>query len=52
MENNSMQRNNTDENAFDPNSGISEEEQRQIIFEINNIAEKNRRSLSTGSAAQ
>ncbi|MDR1586744.1 MAG: hypothetical protein LBS57_04745 [Treponema sp.] len=37
--------------AFDANSGISEEEQREILAAINRIAEKNRRSLSAGAAA-
>jgi division protein CdvB (Snf7/Vps24/ESCRT-III family) len=34
-----------DEITFDSNSGISEEEQREILEKINGIAEKNRRSL-------
>ena len=33
---------------FDTNSGISEEEQREILAAINGIAEKNRQSLSSG----
>lgn len=32
--------------VIDPKSGISEEEQRQILAQINGIAEKNRQSLS------
>ncbi|MDR0582982.1 MAG: hypothetical protein LBG57_01335 [Treponema sp.] len=32
--------------VFDPNAGISEEEQREIMLKINGITEKNRRSLS------
>jgi chromosome segregation ATPase len=35
--------------VFDPKSGISEEEQREILARINGIAEKNRLSLSAGS---
>ena len=35
--------------SFDANSGISEEEQREILEKINSIAEKNRLSLSAGS---
>ena len=38
--------------VFDPNSGISEEEQREILAKINGIAEKNRRALAEGSAAE
>jgi uncharacterized protein YoxC len=34
--------------VFDSKSGISEEEQREILAKINNIAEKNRLSLSEG----
>jgi uncharacterized protein YoxC len=34
--------------VFDAKSGISEEEQREILAKINNIAEKNRLSLSEG----
>jgi len=35
-----------EEIVFDPNCGISEEEQREIFAQINSIAEKNRLSLS------
>jgi chromosome segregation ATPase len=35
--------------VFDPQSGISEEEQREILAKINGIAEKNRRSLAADS---
>jgi chromosome segregation ATPase len=35
--------------VFDSASGISEEEQREILAKINSIAEKNRRSLSAGA---
>lgn len=38
--------------VFDPNSGISEEEQREILAKINGIAEKNRRALAEGAAAE
>jgi chromosome segregation ATPase len=34
--------------TFDPKAGISEEEQREILAKINNIAERNRRSLAQG----
>jgi len=34
--------------VIDPKSGISEEEQREILAKINNIAERNRLSLATG----
>jgi chromosome segregation ATPase len=34
--------------TVDPNAGISEEEQREILAKINKIAEKNRRSLAQG----
>ncbi|MDR2258858.1 MAG: hypothetical protein LBE14_06890 [Treponema sp.] len=37
--------------VFDTASGISEEEQREILAGINSIAEKNRRSLSADKAA-
>jgi chromosome segregation ATPase len=37
-----------EEIVFDPKSGISEEEQREILVHINGITEKNRLSLSTG----
>jgi len=43
-----MTTNNDSEIVFDPKSGISEEEQREILAKINNIAEKNRLSLSEG----
>ena len=36
--------------AIDAGAGISEEEQRQILTQINGIAEKNRESLSSGTA--
>ena len=36
---------------LDLNSGISEEEQREILAKINGIAEKNRRSLSGGDSS-
>jgi chromosome segregation ATPase len=36
--------------VFDANSGISVEEQKEIMSRINGIAESNRRSLSEGSA--
>jgi chromosome segregation ATPase len=39
-----------EEIVFDPKSGISEEEQRDILAHINGIAEKNRFSLSAGSS--
>jgi len=35
--------------VFDPKSGISEEEQREILAKINSISEKNRMSLSAGA---
>jgi chromosome segregation ATPase len=38
--------------AFDPKTGISEEEQREILAKINGIAEKNRRSLAEGAAGE
>jgi len=38
-----------EEIVFDANSGISEEEQREILEKINGIAEKNRQSLSSGT---
>jgi chromosome segregation ATPase len=38
-----------EEIVFDPKSGISVEEQRDILTKINGIAEKNRLSLSSGS---
>ena len=37
--------------VFDSSSGISEEEQREILDDINGIAEKNRRSLSAAVPA-
>jgi chromosome segregation ATPase len=44
---------NNDQNmAFDSNSGISEEEQREILEKINSIAEKNRQSLSAGAESE
>nr|AGS54227.1 hypothetical protein [uncultured bacterium contig00113] len=42
---------NNDEIIFDANSGISVDEQREILSKINRIAEKNRRSLSEGMTA-
>ncbi|MDR0879054.1 MAG: hypothetical protein LBN21_13490, partial [Treponema sp.] len=51
MENNSIQLTNTEEIVFDPNSGITEDEQREILSEINNITEKNRQSLSAQGGA-
>jgi len=39
---------NFDEIVLDANSGISEEEQRDILVQINGIAEKHRQSLSAG----
>ena len=41
---------NNDEVVFDANSGISVEEQQEILSRINGIAEKNRQSLSQGSS--
>ena len=38
--------------VFDANSGISHEEQREILDGINSIAEKNRRSLSGATAGR
>jgi len=46
MTNNTMKH---EEIVFDSKCGISEEEQREIFAQINAIAEKNRRSLSTGA---
>jgi len=43
-----MMTNNGSEIVFDAKSGISEEEQREILAKINNIAEKNRLSISEG----
>jgi len=43
-----MTTNDTSGIVFDSKSGISEEEQREILAKINNIAEKNRLSLSEG----
>ncbi|MDR0442294.1 MAG: hypothetical protein LBH44_02690 [Treponema sp.] len=44
---------NNSEVAFDPDSGISVEEQKEILAKINGIAEKNRRSLQgTSSLAE
>jgi len=37
--------------VFDAKSGISEEEQREILLDINSIAEKNRQSLSSAAPA-
>ena len=37
--------------VFDSKSGISEEEQREILADINGIAEKNRQSLASASPA-
>jgi chromosome segregation ATPase len=37
--------------VFDTGSGLSEEEQREILAKINRIAEKNRRSLAGGTEA-
>ena len=39
----------TNEIVFDPNSGISEDEQQKILEQINGIAEKNRQSLAAGT---
>jgi chromosome segregation ATPase len=41
---------NDSEIGFEANSGISEEEQREILAQINGIAEKNRLSLSGGGS--
>jgi len=38
--------------VFDSKSGISEEEQREILAKINNIAEKNRLSLAEGEKGE
>jgi chromosome segregation ATPase len=38
--------------VFDAKSGISEEEQREILAKINNIAEKNRLSLAEGEKGE
>ena len=46
------QMNETQEIVFDEKSGISVEEQREILFKINGIAEKNRRSLSKGASGE
>jgi chromosome segregation ATPase len=43
---------NNSEIIFDAKSGISEEEQREILAKINNIAEKNRLSLSEGEKGE
>jgi peptidoglycan hydrolase CwlO-like protein len=48
MTNNTMTTN--EEIVFDANCGISEEEQREIFAQINNIAEKNRLSLAASAA--
>ena len=42
----------TDTVVFDEKSGISVEEQKEILSKINGIAEKNRRSLSQGLPAE
>ena len=42
----------TEEIIFDDKSGISIEEQREILCKINKIAEKNRRSLSQGASGE
>jgi chromosome segregation ATPase len=42
----------TEEIIFDDKSGISIEEQREILYKINKIAEKNRRSLSEGASGE
>ena len=47
MTNNTMSTN--EEIVFDPGCGIPEEEQREIFAQINNIAEKNRLSLSVAA---
>jgi len=43
---------NNEDIVFDANSGISAEEQEEILCEINRIAETNRLSLSTDTASQ
>ncbi|MDR0316713.1 MAG: hypothetical protein LBH97_07425 [Treponema sp.] len=43
---------NNDEIVFDESSGISAEEQRDILSKINGIAEKNRRSLSEAALSE
>jgi len=43
---------NNEDIVFDANSGISAEEQEEILCAINGIAEKNRLSLSTDTASQ
>ena len=43
---------NSSEIVIDPKSGISEEEQREILAKINNIAEKNRLSLAAGGQGE
>ena len=42
----------TDESFIDAKSGISEEEQRDILKRINSITEKNRQSLASGMEAE
>jgi len=42
---------NDSEKLIDPNSGIALEEQREILAQINGIAEQNRKSLSSGGEA-
>ena len=42
----------TEEIIFDDKSGISIDEQREILYKINKIAEKNRRSLSEGASGE
>ena len=43
---------NNDDITFDANSGISEEEQREILAKINSITEKNQQSLSSRDRKQ
>jgi hypothetical protein len=40
-----------DEIRIDESSGISAEEQREILVQINGIAEKNRQSLAAGAGS-
>jgi len=47
-----MTANDTSGIVFDSKSGIPEEEQREILAKINNIAEKNRLSLSEGGQGE
>ena len=49
MSNNEIDGEIVNEIVFDKNSGISKEEQQEILKQINGIAEKNRRSLSAGA---